>query len=97
MASISLNSTAAFGEFARQRHMVGGEPLAANLAHSQVPVEFFFAGAPNIPSAAPEVTSEVPSLAYVTDFVATSVLRGTIGPNPPPPLVSLLAHSDSCS
>src|ERR1700744_3886927 len=38
----------------------------------QVPVAFFFEGAPNIGGPAREGTSEAPSPAYVSDFLATS-------------------------
>jgi transcriptional regulator with XRE-family HTH domain len=38
----------------------------------QVPVVFFFEDAPNVPSAAPQVTGKAPSPAYVTDFLTTS-------------------------
>jgi transcriptional regulator with XRE-family HTH domain len=38
----------------------------------QVPVSFFFEGAPTLPSAGPGGMSEVPSPAYVSDFLATS-------------------------
>ncbi len=37
----------------------------------QVPVTFFFVGAPNVPGA-PQAKGAAPSLAYVTDFLATS-------------------------
>jgi transcriptional regulator with XRE-family HTH domain len=38
----------------------------------QVPVAFFFEGAPSVPGAAPQVTGKAPSSAYVTDFLASS-------------------------
>jgi transcriptional regulator with XRE-family HTH domain len=38
----------------------------------QVPVSFFFEGAPTMPGAAPGGMNEVPSPAYVSDFLATS-------------------------
>jgi transcriptional regulator with XRE-family HTH domain len=38
----------------------------------QVPVAFFFEDAPNVPGAAPQVTGNAPSPAYVTEFLATS-------------------------
>ncbi|HTP90432.1 MAG TPA: helix-turn-helix transcriptional regulator [Xanthobacteraceae bacterium] len=40
----------------------------------QVPVSFFFEGAPNVPSGGgrPEGMAEAPSPAYVSDFLATS-------------------------
>ena len=38
----------------------------------QVPVSFFFEGAPNVSSHAPTALAEAPSPAYVSDFLATS-------------------------
>jgi len=38
----------------------------------QVPVAFFFEGAPNLPGQAPDGLREAPSPAYVSDFLATS-------------------------
>jgi transcriptional regulator with XRE-family HTH domain len=38
----------------------------------QVPVSFFFDGAPNVPGHLPQELSEAPSPAYVSDFLATS-------------------------
>ena len=38
----------------------------------QVPVSFFFEGAPHIPGFSPSGFSEAPSPAYVSDFLATS-------------------------
>jgi len=38
----------------------------------QVPVAFFFEGAPNAPGHVPDGLSEAPSPAYVADFLATS-------------------------
>jgi transcriptional regulator with XRE-family HTH domain len=38
----------------------------------QVPVAFFFEGAPNAPGTAPEVPGKAPATDYVIDFLATS-------------------------
>jgi transcriptional regulator with XRE-family HTH domain len=38
----------------------------------QVPVAFFFEGAPNAPGTAPEVPGKAPAADYVIDFLATS-------------------------
>jgi transcriptional regulator with XRE-family HTH domain len=38
----------------------------------QVPVSFFFEGAPTVPGVVPSGMGEVPSPAYVSDFLATS-------------------------
>jgi transcriptional regulator with XRE-family HTH domain len=38
----------------------------------QVPISFFFEGAPHSPGLQPDGLSEVPSPAYVADFLATS-------------------------
>jgi transcriptional regulator with XRE-family HTH domain len=38
----------------------------------QVPVAFFFEGAPHVEGSPPQSTEDVPSPAYVSDFLATS-------------------------
>jgi hypothetical protein len=38
----------------------------------QVPVSFFFEGAPDVPGHIPATMGEAPSPAYVSDFLATS-------------------------
>src|ERR1700738_988025 len=38
----------------------------------QVPVEFFFEEAPNVPGTTAQVTGKAPSPAYLMDFLATS-------------------------
>ena len=55
----------------------GREPNGASrlqqIAHIlQVPVSFFFEGAPSVPGHQPDGMSEAPSPAYVSDFLATS-------------------------
>jgi transcriptional regulator with XRE-family HTH domain len=61
-----------------QKYEKGANRIGASrlqqIAHTlQVPVAFFFEGAPNVPGAiGNEGLSEAPSPAYVSDFLATS-------------------------
>ncbi|HEY2758860.1 MAG TPA: helix-turn-helix transcriptional regulator [Pseudolabrys sp.] len=50
-----------------------GASRLQQIAHIlQVPVSFFFEGAPHAPGGAPTGMAEAPSPAYVSDFLATS-------------------------
>jgi transcriptional regulator with XRE-family HTH domain len=50
-----------------------GASRLQHIAHVlQVPVAFFFEGAPNVPGHRPDSLSEPPSPAYVSNFLATS-------------------------
>ena len=60
-----------------QKYEKGANRIGASrlqqIAHIlQVPVSFFFDGAPNVPGQQPDGFSEAPSPAYVSDFLATS-------------------------
>lgn len=60
-----------------QKYEKGANRIGASrlqqIAHIlQVPVSFFFDGAPNVPGFQPDGLSEAPSPAYVADFLATS-------------------------
>jgi transcriptional regulator with XRE-family HTH domain len=60
-----------------QKYEKGANRIGASrlqqIAHIlQVPVAFFFEGAPNAPGQQPDGFSEAPSPAYVADFLATS-------------------------
>ena len=60
-----------------QKYEKGANRIGASrlqqIAHIlQVPVSFFFEGAPNAPGHQPDGLSEAPSPAYVSDFLATS-------------------------
>jgi transcriptional regulator with XRE-family HTH domain len=60
-----------------QKYEKGANRIGASrlqqIAHIlQVPVSFFFDGAPNAPGQQPDGFSEAPSPAYVSDFLATS-------------------------
>jgi transcriptional regulator with XRE-family HTH domain len=60
-----------------QKYEKGANRIGASrlqqIAHIlQVPVSFFFDGAPNAPGQAHDGFSEAPSPAYVSDFLATS-------------------------
>jgi transcriptional regulator with XRE-family HTH domain len=50
-----------------------GASRLQQIAHIlQVPVSFFFEGAPGVPGQQPDGLAEAPSPAYVSDFLATS-------------------------
>src|SRR5436305_6077867 len=60
-----------------QKYEKGANRIGASrlqqIAHIlQVPVSFFFEGAPNVPGQVTDGLSEAPSPAYVSDFLATS-------------------------
>jgi transcriptional regulator with XRE-family HTH domain len=60
-----------------QKYEKGANRIGASrlqqIAHIlQVPVSFFFEGAPSVPGHQPDGMSEAPSPAYVSDFLATS-------------------------
>jgi transcriptional regulator with XRE-family HTH domain len=60
-----------------QKYEKGANRIGASrlqqIAHIlQVPVSFFFDGAPNVPGHQPTGLAEAPSPAYVSDFLATS-------------------------
>jgi transcriptional regulator with XRE-family HTH domain len=60
-----------------QKYEKGANRIGASrlqqIAHIlQVPVAFFFEGAPSVPGHQPDGMSEAPSPAYVSDFLATS-------------------------
>jgi transcriptional regulator with XRE-family HTH domain len=60
-----------------QKYEKGANRIGASrlqqIAHIlQVPVSFFFDGAPNAPGQSPDGFSEAPSPAYVSDFLSTS-------------------------
>ena len=60
-----------------QKYEKGANRIGASrlqqIAHIlQVPVSFFFDGAPNVPGQQSDGFSEAPSPAYVSDFLATS-------------------------
>jgi transcriptional regulator with XRE-family HTH domain len=60
-----------------QKYEKGANRIGASrlqqIAHIlQVPVSFFFDGAPNVPGLQPSGFAEAPSPAYVSDFLATS-------------------------
>ncbi len=60
-----------------QKYEKGANRIGASrlqqIAHIlQVPVSFFFDGAPNVPGQTTDGFSEAPSPAYVADFLATS-------------------------
>jgi transcriptional regulator with XRE-family HTH domain len=60
-----------------QKYEKGANRIGASrlqqIAHIlQVPVSFFFDGAPNVPGHQPSGLAEAPSPAYVSDFLATS-------------------------
>src|SRR5688572_2571155 len=60
-----------------QKYEKGANRIGASrlqqIAHIlQVPVAFFFEGAPNVPGQQTSGTGEAPSPAYVADFLATS-------------------------
>jgi transcriptional regulator with XRE-family HTH domain len=60
-----------------QKYEKGANRIGASrlqqIAHIlQVPVSFFFEGAPNVPGHHPTGMAEAPSPAYVSDFLATS-------------------------
>ena len=60
-----------------QKYEKGANRIGASrlqqIAHIlQVPVAFFFEGAPNVPGFQPSGMAEAPSPAYVSDFLATS-------------------------
>jgi transcriptional regulator with XRE-family HTH domain len=60
-----------------QKYEKGANRIGASrlqqIAHIlQVPVAFFFEGAPSVPGFQPNSLSEAPSPAYVSDFLATS-------------------------
>jgi transcriptional regulator with XRE-family HTH domain len=60
-----------------QKYEKGTNRMSASRLHQsadilQVPVSFFFEGAPNVPGAAPKVPGKAPMADYVTDFLATS-------------------------
>jgi transcriptional regulator with XRE-family HTH domain len=60
-----------------QKYEKGANRIGASrlqqLSHIlQVPVSFFFEGAPNVPGASSRDSADAPSPAYVSDFLATS-------------------------
>lgn len=60
-----------------QKYEKGANRIGASrlqqIAHIlQVPVSFFFEGAPNVPGHLPDGLAEAPSPEYVSDFLATS-------------------------
>jgi transcriptional regulator with XRE-family HTH domain len=60
-----------------QKYEKGANRIGASrlqqIAHIlQVPVSFFFEGAPSVPGHQPDGMAEAPSPAYVSDFLATS-------------------------
>ena len=57
----------------RRAPTVSARHGSQQIAHIlQVPVSFFFEGAPSVPGQQPDGMGEAPSPAYVSDFLATS-------------------------
>lgn len=59
-------------KYEKGANRIGASRLQAISHILQVPVSFFFDGAPNVPGHARIDTGDAPSPAYVSDFLATS-------------------------
>ena len=59
-------------KYEKGTNRIGASRLQQIAQILQVPVAFFFEGAPHAPGGAPTGMSEAPSPAYVSDFLATS-------------------------
>lgn len=59
-------------KYEKGTNRIGASRLQQIAHFLQVPVSFFFEGAPDFPGSAPSGMSEAPSPTYVSDFLATS-------------------------
>jgi transcriptional regulator with XRE-family HTH domain len=59
-------------KYEKGTNRIGASRLQQIAHFLQVPVSFFFEGAPDFPSAATNGMNDAPSPAYVSDFLATS-------------------------
>jgi transcriptional regulator with XRE-family HTH domain len=59
-------------KYEKGANRIGASRLQQISSILQVPVSFFFEGAPNVPGHPPIGAAEAPSPAYVSDFLATS-------------------------
>ncbi len=59
-------------KYEKGTNRIGASRLQQIAHFLQVPVSFFFEGAPEMPGAVPDGMHEAPSPAYVSDFLATS-------------------------
>src|SRR5712671_3974602 len=59
-------------KYEKGTNRIGASRLQQISTILQVPVSFFFEGVPNVPGSVPVGTDNVPSPAYVSDFLATS-------------------------
>lgn len=59
-------------KYEKGTNRIGASRLQQISSILQVPVSFFFEGAPNVPGLVPVGTGDTPSPAYVSDFLATS-------------------------
>jgi transcriptional regulator with XRE-family HTH domain len=59
-------------KYEKGTNRIGASRLQQISTILQVPVSFFFEGAPNVPGAPPAPAGDAPSPAYVSDFLATS-------------------------
>lgn len=59
-------------KYEKGTNRIGASRLQQIAHFLQVPVSFFFEGAPDLPGGALSATSEAPSPAYVSDFLASA-------------------------
>jgi transcriptional regulator with XRE-family HTH domain len=59
-------------KYEKGTNRIGASRLQGCADILQVPVGFFFEGAPNVPGAASETRGKAPAADYVTDFLASS-------------------------